>query len=270
MIVARFFVPVLVFGMLLCVPAYAATRPIVLIPLDDRPVTLQLPLLLGRIAGRSVVAPPVSLLGTYLRFGEPDAIIAWLNSRAPRNARAYVISSDMLAYGGLVASRVPGTTFADAYFRLRELQRLRASRPQAWIGTFGTIMRLAPTGVPAAGDAASFFAAYPTWTYLQQYANLHDPPVGEEVARAAQLAAQIGQPALDAYLQARERNYAVDHLLVDALSHRTIDRLVLGQDDAGTVGLHVREVRALEAYLAQSGASERGSIEPGADELGMA
>jgi len=242
---------------------------IVLVPLDDRPVTLQLPVMLGRIAGVSVAAPPRSLLGRYLRFGEPDRVIAWLNAQAPA-ADAYVLSSDMLAQGGLVASRVPGVTYADAYFRLREIDRLRARHPKAWIGEFGTITRLAPTGVPAIGEGTLFFAAYPAWTYLQSYANLHDPLLPAEEAQARALRAQIGDGLLDAYLGVRARNVSIDRLLIDAAARGSIDRLVLGQDDAKPFGLHVPEVALLQSLAAASPAAGRISIEPGADELGMA
>jgi hypothetical protein len=236
------------------------------VPLDDRPVTLQLPVMLGRIAGERVETPPRALLGRYLEAGKPDAVIAWLNG--PREGTsAYVVSADMLAYGGLIASRVPGPSYADAIFRLRELAHLRARRPGAWIAAFGTVVRLAPTGVPA---SSGFFAAYPAWTYLQQYANLHDPPLPQEEAAAAKLRAQIGEPLLDEYLGVRARNFAVDASLIDMTARGSIDRLAIGQDDAGPVGLHVKEVRALQALAARSGAGERASIEPGADELGMA
>ncbi len=249
--------------------AAAPRAPIVFVPMDDRPVTLQLPLLLGRIAGTRVVAPPRDLLGRYLQFGRPDSIIAWLNSDAPRSGD-YVLSSDMLAYGGLVASRVPGPSYADAYMRLRELDRLRAREPRAWIGVFATVMRLAPTGVPAIGAGASFFAAYPAWTYLQQYANLHDPLLPSEQARAQRLRALIGAPLLDEYLGARARDYGADRLLIDKTAAGTIDRLVLGQDDAKPYGLHVPEVQALQGALDAAGVGPRASIQPGADELGMA
>lgn len=242
---------------------------IVFVPMDDRPVTYQLPLMLGKIAGVRVAAPPRALLGHYLEPGKPDAIIAWLNGSAP-HADRYVVSSDMLAYGGLVASRIPGVTYDDAYFRLQELRTLRARAPGGWIGAFGTVMRLAPTGIPAIGDAAHFFAAYPLWEYLQEYANLHDPPSPQEAARAQVLAAKIGPDVLNAYLQARARNYGADHLLIGMAAQGTIDRLVLGQDDAKPYGLHIPELNALQSYVAQENAGSRVSIQPGADELGMA
>jgi hypothetical protein len=241
---------------------------IAFVPLDDRPVTRQLPQMLAEIAGTRVVEPPRAMLGNYLTFGRPDAVIDWLNAPEQRRAQAFVLSTDMLAYGGLVASRIPGTSYADAYFRLNELRRLRERSPHAWIGAFGTIMRLAPTGVPALGPAAQFFAAYPTWPYLQEYANLHDPPLPAEFERSRQLAQEIGESTLQAYLQTRARNYAVDLHAIDLTRRGEIDTLVLGQDDAGPFGLHVKEVRALQN--AASGLGGRVAIEPGADELGMA
>lgn len=246
-----------------------AAPPVVFVPLDDRPVTLQLPVMLGAIAGRPVVAPPHALLGRYLTFGEPDAIIAWLNAQAPRSD-AYALSSDMLAYGGLVASRVPGPSYADAVTRLREIAHLRVEHPRAWIGVFGTVMRLAPTGVPPIGPGATFFAPYPAWSYLQQYANLHVPLLPAEEAEASHLRELIGQPLLDAYLATRARDYGVDYTLIGDAAAGTVNRLVLGQDDAKPYGLHVPEIAALQALAQSSGASPRTSIEPGADELGMA
>jgi hypothetical protein len=239
---------------------------IAFVPLDDRPVTRDLPVALGTIAGRRVETPPAALLGRYLQPGRPDAIVAWLNAPA-RAPSAYVISTDMLAYGGLIASRVPGPSYADALSRLNELAHLRARHPQAWIAAFGTIVRLAPTGVPA---STGFFAAYPAWTYLQQYANLHDPPLPQEAASAAHLRDAIGEPLLAAYLGVRARNFGVDASLIAMAARGTLDRLAIGQDDAGPVGLHVKEVRALANAVADAGATGRASIEPGADELGMA
>src|SRR6185503_6348833 len=112
---------------------FALMAPVVPVPLDDRPVTRQLPAMLGAIAGREVREPPRDLLGNYLTFGRPDAIDQWLNGPRASGASAYVLSTDMLAYGGLVASRVPQTSYVDAYFRLRALRQLRRAQPHAWI-----------------------------------------------------------------------------------------------------------------------------------------
>ncbi|MDP9018607.1 MAG: DUF4127 family protein [Candidatus Eremiobacteraeota bacterium] len=250
--------------------AAAQTPSIAFVPLDDRPVTYQLPQMLARIAGVRMLVPPKPMLGRYLRAGRPEDLIAWLNTGDRRRANDYVVSTDMLAYGGLVASRVPGVTYADAINRLRELRHIRTINPAAYTSAFGTIMRLAPTGVPNFGEGKNFFAAYPVWKYLQQYANLHDPATSSEEALATQLATEIGQPTLQAYLDTRARNLAVDLNVVQLLAENVVNRAALGQDDAGQVGLHIKDVAALEAAVARAGVGGRISIEPGADELGMA
>jgi hypothetical protein len=136
---------------------------------------------------------------------------------------------------------------------------------------FGTVMRLAPTGVPKLGPAATFpFAGGDVWGAIQQYANLPDPPATDEQrAFAAKLRAQLG-PALDAYLDTRARDRDVDLFALRIAAEGGFDRIVLGQDDAGPVGLHLRDLAALRAFAATWLPPARASIEPGADELAMA
>ncbi len=243
----------------------------VVVPLDDRPVTAQLPRLLGAIAGVRVAEPPRPMLGRYLTPGDSAGIMRWLRDDAPRDAHAYVVSSDMMVYGGLVASRIPGVSRAVAYTRLQDLAALRATRPNASFAVFGTVMRLAPTGVPKLGAAASFpFAGGDVWGAIQQYANLPDPlRTDQQRAFAAKLRAQLG-PALDAYLDTRARNRDVDAFALRVAAEGGFDRVVLGQDDAGPVGLHLDDLAALRAFAAAWLPPSRASIEPGADELAMA
>jgi hypothetical protein len=241
---------------------------IAFVPLDDRPVTAQLPVMLGRIAGVRVETPPPRDLGQHLARGDSDAVVRWLNRAThDRQNSAFVVSSDMLAYGGLIASRVPGASYADARSRLVQLRATRAARPDAWIAAFGTVMRLAPTGAPA---SSGFFAAYPVWTYLQQYASLHDPPSPNEMASAQRLQQEIPATTLAAYIETRGRDVAVDRFLLQLTSEGSVDRLALGQDDAGPVGLHAKDVRLLQSIVRDENLGDRVSIEPGADELGMA
>ncbi len=241
----------------------------VLIPLDDRPVTLQLPRMLAAIAGVRVVTPPRRMLGSYLTFGEPDALAQWLAADAPADASAFIVSTDMIDFGGLIASRAPGTPAYVAQTRLRDLAAFRATRPNASFSLFGTVMRLAPTGVPKLGGAAGFFAAGDDVDLLTRYANLPDPPATDDQrATAARLSARLGS-TLDAYLATRARDRDVDLFALQLTADDRFDRIVIGQDDAGPVGLHLRDIAALRRFAGRWVAPGRAAIEPGADELGM-
>lgn len=241
---------------------------LVFVPLDDRPATAQFPRLIARIAGVRLLEPPAAMLGNYLTPGDPEALERWL-AATPVTTQAFVVSNDMMAYGGLVASRIPATDAQTALARLAGLASVRAHHSLGAFTVFGTIMRLAPTGVPAIGPAASFPFAGDVWPKIDAYANLPEPPqTAEQIAEAARLREELG-PALDAYLATRARDFAIDLDLLRDDAAGTFDRVVLGQDDAGPVGLHIRDLAALRAYATQEMPYGRWSIEPGTDELGM-
>lgn len=241
---------------------------VVFVPIDDRPATSQFPALIARIAGVRVLVPARAALGHYLRPGAPDAILRWL-AAAPAQTQAFVVSNDMIAYGGLVASRIPAVDPGTARARLAALAAVRNRHSLAAFTVFGTVMRLAPTGVPLIGSAADFPFAGGVWPLIQRYANLPDPPqTAQQQAEAARLRARLG-PALDSYLATRRRNLALDLDLLRDDATGTFDRVVLGQDDAGPVGLNVRELDQLFAYARSAMPYGRWSIEPGTDELAM-
>ena len=254
----------------LLVASGAQASTIVVVPLDDRPVTAQLPRMLGAIAGDRVITPPRALLGTYLQFGDPAGLLAWLRDPLTAQADAFVVSADMIAYGGLVASRTPTTPLFLARSRLNELADLRATRTRASFAVFGTVMRLAPTGLAPIGDATSFFAAGAPTEAIQQYANLPDPPHSiEDRAKSAALRERAGPAVLAAYLATRARNLDLDRWLLRQTAEGAYDRVVLGQDDAGPVGLHLKDLAVLRGDVTRLGIARRASIEPGADELAM-
>ncbi|TAM56246.1 DUF4127 family protein [bacterium] len=237
-----------------------APAPIAFVPLDDRPVTYQLPLMLGEIAGVDVRTPPAALFGHYLTPGDPDGILRWLGGERTAGVSALVVSSDMAVYGGLVAARVDDASLYAAVSRIRRLGALRADRPGAWFAVFGTVMRLAPTWTPQTAQQTQL---------ITRYANLPDPPQTlQEREESQRLAERLG-PALQRYLAARRRDAGVDLWILQLAAQGDFDRIVLGQDDAGRVGLHVKDVRALERAQRSFALGENSSIEPGADELGM-
>ena len=215
----------------------------------------------------TVAEPPPTLLGNYLDPGDSPAILRWLEHE-PR-VQEYVVSNDMIDYGGLVASRIPDVALATADARLDALAAVRAHHSLAAFNVFGTVMRLAPTGVPAIGDAATFPFAGDVWPKIAEYAGLPVPPqTPAQAADAERLRTALG-PELDRYLAARSRDHAVDLAAFAKDASGAFDRVVLGQDDAGPVGLHIPELAELRAYATRAMPYGRWSIEPGTDELGM-
>ena len=122
---------------------------VALVPLDDRPVCLQLPVMLGEVADTDVPTPPRAILGRFLKTGDGDALARWLDAVDLDTLDAVVVSTDMLAYGGLAGSRVPRVFEVDARRRLDALTRLKQRRADLRVYAFSTILEPAP---PAEAD----------------------------------------------------------------------------------------------------------------------
>src|SRR5215472_14913179 len=144
--------------------AMARTSPtglrIAYVPIDDRPATSVFPGEIAAICGASVESPPRSALGHFERPGDVDAIDRWLLSLDDREVSAVVVSADMLAYGGLVASRTAATPLSQAIARLGVLERFHQAHPQVPVYVFGTVMRLAPTATTSSESYQDALTTY--------------------------------------------------------------------------------------------------------------
>jgi len=133
---------------------------ILLIPVDDRPAVTQFPQMIGAMAGATVETPPRELIGRFTQPGKPEAIMAWMGSQNLKDYDAVVVSMDMIAYGGLIASRVERTSYNLAIQRIRQFWALRRTAPQTKFYGFGAIMRVAPTGTRENRDWRDILAKY--------------------------------------------------------------------------------------------------------------
>jgi len=206
--------------------------------------------------------PPRENLGWYTQPGGCDAIADWLaHCRADR----FVVSADMLCYGGLVASRTPAVEVGLALRRLDSLRGLRRRRPDSVIYAFGIIMRLGTTVTDT--DSLSLHLA------LGEFSQLVDrvQRLGEADLQPQldSVTSRLGADALAQYLAVRRRNHAVNRALIRLAADGVIDYLVLAQEDSAPVGIHVPELLALRGQVDEFRVAEQVAIHPGADEVGM-
>jgi len=244
-------------------PDIDATRRlrIALVPLDDRPVCLQYPQMLAPIAHAEVVAPPLDVLGRFTAPGDTDAIARWLRAQDWSRLDAVIVSIDMLAYGGLVASRVHGVEQAAALARLAVIREVKRVRPALPVYAFSTIMRLAPT---ADGRNEAYREKLARWAEIAD-----DARPGDEQRERAELVAAIPADALDDYTRARARNRAVNLAAVQLVADKVVDYLVVSQDDAKPRGVHLSDRQAVTVAASQGDLVGRVGIQPGADEVAM-
>src|SRR5713226_1820687 len=106
-----------------------AAPVLLFVPLDDRPVTVDIVSDLGRAAGVDVRAPDRSMLGDRFRPGDVDRVWEWLEREAARGATALIASLETLCFGGLVAARKSEAEFEEVVPRLRRLYVLASRFP---------------------------------------------------------------------------------------------------------------------------------------------
>jgi hypothetical protein len=234
------------------------------IPLDDRPVNYDTPIMLANVANINISTPPLNMLGHFTRPGNPDAISKWLINNA-HNADVLVVSADMLAYGGLVASRLPGIDNEVAINKLKVLIDIKKKNPQIKIYMFSVIMRLTITST----DDATRQAARDIFEYCilrDKAERLNDEDAKKQLPA---LKAKIPKTILDKYLHARRRNHAINMAAVELLSDDVIDFLALAQEDTAPFGLHVTEQVKIKKRANEITSPDKWVVYAGTDEAGQ-
>lgn len=242
-------------------PAASHSARILFIPLDDRPPCLQFTVKMGEIGDAEVVAPPKELLGRFTTPGQSEKIIDWIKTQDLKSFDAAIIALDMVAYGGLVASRVYGETDSPTALRRIEIMReIRRKSPRLPIYGQNVIMRLAPTGT---GANESYRAKLADWAEVSPYTD------EKSKAQTARLEREIPAEVLADYKRARERNLKTNLRAIEFVRTGVIDYLILSQDDAKPRGIHVADRERLIAESKRLGLTEKIAVQPGADEVSM-
>ena len=223
----------------------------VFVPLDDRPSTKLFPTQIARIAGGQLLVPGKTEIGNASTAGHPEALATWLLGQAETGRRDYIISSDMLAYGGLWNSRKTGISQEQA---LARIQFLRQLRPQAGkIMVYSTLPRL---DLGTSPQAEPHQQALTNWAAQASYANL-------------KYKATVPQAISEEYMGVRRRNVRIILSLIDLVEEGVIDKLVIGQDDSHKTGLNIEEQAQVNYCISKNNLQNKVTLMNGADELGM-
>ncbi|MEK3889423.1 DUF4127 family protein [Bacillus sp. FSL K6-3431] len=234
---------------------------ILMVPLDDRPANIYFPQQVGESAGIEVITPPKEIIGHFTNPGDGEKISQWLLDNG-KKADGFVISTSMLAYGGLVASRTGTKSLEDATVDIQVIKELKAMYPDKPVYVYDTIQRLAVTAINE--EYAKYYTLISEWAILyDKVVNLDMP--GKE--RLAELESIIPISVLEDYKNARDRNHTINKRMIDWADQGYIDYLILSQDDAAPYGLHRAERELLLEKVNALDVEEKVAVFPGADEV---
>jgi hypothetical protein len=223
-----------------------------LIPVDDRPATGQFAQMIAGLAETKIETPPTELLGQYTLPGDPDGILSWMERQDLRKFDAVIVSTDMIGFGGLIASRVPLVDLATATSRIDRLARLKSLYPEVPFYGFSALMRLYPTSTLESKPWREILVR--NVIARSECAKL---PNFRNILEVARLSLVSNQELLNAYYQTRDRNFEFQKHLISQTASKTFDFLILGQDDARTVGPQLAETAELQKFVEAVGVPSR-------------
>ena len=224
-----------------------------LLPLDSRPCNLKFPVKLAAAAGSEIVVPPKELMDDFKKPANTAGLIDWLKETA-KTCSGLVISSDMLAYGGLIASRSSRTSLKEAKESLSCLLQIKKEVPGIKIFAFSVITRLSITA--GSGKEAE------VWKKLFEAAALAKEP--EDLYRTGK---ELSREVIDEFISVRKRNHEINSDCIGLTKEGVFDFLILGKEDSAPEGLQTREVAALEEMVNSLGLKNKALVTNGADEL---
>lgn len=226
---------------------------IVIIPMDERPPNYQIVKKIGELYGQKLEMPDINLLGYYTKPGECDKLAAWL---LKKSADVFIISIDMLLFGGLIASRDRTVNLDEAFKRLEVIKQIKNQNPEAKI-FLSSIIRRASVSVSSTETKL-------LWEKLNNYLWLLGN--GSE-KKANDLLREFPEDFLRIYYELRERNHMINRACIELVREGVADLLVLAQEDTFVGGPQTRELELLNKLVQKGGIRDRVFIHNGADEV---
>ncbi|WP_366290326.1 DUF4127 family protein [Paenibacillus sp. AN1007] len=277
-------------------------KTVLYVPLDDRPANLDDVIVQGQAAGLHIITPDLkdiknrldtekttdgtTLLGTSAPiYGHPSRIYDFVLKHASK-VDGFIISSDMLAYGGLIGSRQLREDGGGTYPAYDEqtthlldvIRDIKTKYPRKPLFVMDTIMRLATTSF---ADGLALDAYNESRALMQQprqtYTEFEDIIEGYNVSPASEAYGDTTYFDKQKYYNTRQHKFKTNRYILDQLARTGyIDFLAVGVDDANTQGVQINEIKYVEARINEwlggtDGQNpDRAIILPDADGLGHA
>lgn len=241
---------------------------VLLIPLDDRPVTYVYPSLVANTAGLDVVIPPRSLLGSLYHAAQIDSLFGWINNAIDKmQPEVLMVGLDSLLYGGLITSRRCEDDLALVSKRLANIKKWKTkSKNDLKIYAQTSIMRISDNYDDT--EEKSYWARYGreifAWSTVM-YRMAKGSPVDKGILESYE--ERIPEEIRNDYLDTRFRNFQINNEILNLVEEGVIDKLVMSVDDSGQLGLNVLEKEKLVRRANGTRLNGKVKCYPGADEV---
>ncbi|MCD7879259.1 MAG: DUF4127 family protein [Candidatus Gastranaerophilales bacterium] len=224
---------------------------IAFIPIDNRPVCMQLPQQIAALDKNiKIMVPPLNCMGDLKNSAHINNILKWIESL--ENIDTAIISLDTAAYGGLITSRKCNDDISMIKTRIEKLISVLL-KTKARIFAFSSIMRISNNNINE--EEKEYWNKYGTKIFEYSY-NCHKTGIPPKT--------DIPNEILQDYLNTRKRNFDINKYYLELAKQGIFDCLVFSKDDCSKFGLNVKEAKELEI---SASSLNNVFIKTGADEI---
>lgn len=240
---------------------------IVYLPLDERPCNYHFAQRIAMGTEVHLRKPSPEVLGDKKIPADYDKVRKYLLDNAT-TANAYIVSLDMLLYGGIVPSRLHQLDEDELTARLDVLDEIKRINPAVKIYAFQLIMRC--PCYSSSDEEPDYYEYCGREIFLTGQVK-HKLELGLVTQDEAQeLLGQYAEKIGDNLIDFEQRRKVNRNMLVKAVKklHHAIDFLVIPQDDSAPYGYTSMDRELIKKQLAENHLEEV-AMYPGADEVGM-
>ncbi len=225
---------------------------IAVLPMDNRPPNYQFLERLADMFQVNLILPAKEKLGYYMEPAPANELGNWI---IKQEADVYIVSVEMLIYGGLIASREKGITTKECHSRMKKIPLLKNKHPKSKIYLSSIVRR------------ASVSTFSEESQYLWDKVNAYFKAIAiDDKYKASEISKEMPSGFIDEYISLRNRNHEINKKAIELTSQEYVDTLVLAQEDTFEKGPQQKELEVLEE-MAGDLLNERIFIHNGADEV---
>ena len=235
---------------------------IVLLPLDERPCNYLFPRKLFSHDDIDIVIP--EKLGDKKVPADLNDIDKFLTNEC-KDAIGLIVSLDTLLYGGLVPSRIHNENEERLKERLDILREIRKDNPRLIIYAFNIIMRC--PNYSSSDEEPDYYENYGREIH-EIGAAMHKSHLGiENILPLDEIIEKVPERYLNDYISRRKVNKALNLASLELVKDKTVDTLVVPQDDSCKYGYAAIDQREIRKAIIKNCLEDKVLMYPGADEV---
>lgn len=240
----------------------ASNSALTVVPLDSRPPCRDFTAQLGQLAGYDIKLPPNEIMDNKETPAKTSALKAWLNSSLAASDGA-IISTDLLAFGGLLQNRLGPLKPSQKQELLEYLTALRQRNADKPLYVYSVIPRL----------LVSDHILPDRWYqwHLMQWSVSMDKKLQKlpyDVAQYKELQTEIPLALKVKYTQLYWQNALWNRELIKLALENDFTHLTIGQDDAMEFGLPNHNRLDVQETFGKLKTPATYKVTQGADEIG--